>query len=111
MRFRKQQQQQQRQSLKTNVFKDVVLTVFWNLPKKIENILASLECKKIKDWNIGKIKVVFHVWLVLNFIAVEFLTYNKSMRPGCKNEHKVLANIKEIISIFNLSDEGRSHFA
>lgn len=67
---------------KTNIFKEEFLTIFWNTPKRYD-ILASLECKKIKEWDIGKIKVVFHMGLVLNFKAVEFLTFNKSLRPSC----------------------------
>lgn len=30
----------------------------------------------------GKTKVVFHMWGVLNFKAVEFLTFNKSLTPS-----------------------------
>lgn len=47
------------------------------------DILPSLEYKKIKEWDMEKIKVVFHMQLVLNFKAVEFLTFNKRLKPSC----------------------------
>lgn len=68
----------------TNIFlKKVFLTVFETLWKKILNILTSPECKKIKEWETGKVKVVFLMHIVLSFIAVEFLTFNKNLRPTC----------------------------